>query len=152
MRGLASCLPTSNDIPSAEQGRPESGPAGGWKAGGAAGPRVLPEARGARLSTAARGLLSRGWPSLFDRLIAERGLADPGVTPVTTKVELEEIRLKERRRKKKKKKEIRGGASRRLEAESAGRRAKLRSRSPPNPKLSHERAGDLAPNPSPAAA
>lgn len=108
MRGLASCLPTSNDIPSAEQGRPESGPAGGWKAGGAAGPRVLPEARGARLSTAARGLLSRGWPSLFDRLIAERGLADPGVTPVTTKVELEEIRLKERRRKKKKKKKLEG--------------------------------------------
>lgn len=49
----------------------------------------------------ARGLLSQGWPSLFDKLIARRGLADPGVTPVTTKVELEEIRLKERRRKKK---------------------------------------------------
>lgn len=30
-------------------------------------------------------------------------MADPGVTPVTTKVELEEIRLKERRKKKRKK-------------------------------------------------
>lgn len=50
----------------------------------------------------ARGLFSQGWPNLFDKLIARRGLADPGVTPVTTKVELEEIRLKERRRKKKK--------------------------------------------------
>lgn len=47
----------------------------------------------------ARGLLSQGWPSLFDKLIARRGLADPGVTLVTTKVELEEIRLKERKKK-----------------------------------------------------
>lgn len=57
----------------------------------------LPVAAG--VGGSARGLLSQGWPSLFDRLIARRGLADPGVTPVTTKVELEEIRLKERRRK-----------------------------------------------------
>lgn len=49
----------------------------------------------------ARGLLSQGWPRLFDKLIAWRGLAGPGVTPVTTKVELEEIRLKERGGKKK---------------------------------------------------
>lgn len=32
-----------------------------------------------------RGLLSQGWPSLFDKLIAWRGLADPGVTPVNNK-------------------------------------------------------------------
>lgn len=50
-------------------------------------------------------------------------MADPGVTLVTTKVELEEIRLKESREKK-----IEGGASRRLEAETKGRRTKLRSR------------------------
>lgn len=33
----------------------------------------------------ARGLLSQGWPKLFDKLIAWRGLADPGVTPVNNK-------------------------------------------------------------------
>lgn len=64
-------------------------------------------------------------------------MADPGVTPVTTKVELEEIRLKERRKKK-----IKGGASRRLEAETEGRRRKLRSRFDfPLPVLSHKRCG-----------
>lgn len=81
----------------------------------------LPVAAG--VGGSARSLLSQGWPSLFDRLIARRGLADPGVTPVTTKVELEEIRLKERRKKK-----IKGGACRRLEAETEGRRSKLGSR------------------------
>lgn len=58
----------------------------------------LPTAAGGGGS--ARGLLAQGWPSLFDKLIVRRGLADPGVTPVTTKVELEEIRLKERKKKK----------------------------------------------------
>lgn len=60
----------------------------------------VPHRRRRRGGGRARGLLSQGWPSLFDKLIARRGLADPGVTPVTTKVELEEIRLKERRKKK----------------------------------------------------
>lgn len=84
---------------------------------------LYPAPRRRRGGGSARGLLSQGWPSLFDKLIARRGLADPGVTLVTTKVELEEIRLKESRKKK-----IEGGASRRLEAETKGRRTKLRSR------------------------
>lgn len=41
----------------------------------------------------------RAGQAFFDKLIARRGLADPGVTLVTTKVELEEIRLKERKKK-----------------------------------------------------
>lgn len=40
---------------------------------------------GAGEGGSARGLLSQGWPSLFDKLIAWRGLADPGVTPVNNK-------------------------------------------------------------------
>lgn len=90
-------------------------PAGRWSAGGlregcpaaaraarpgARLPSRLPAAAGGEKrgagGSSARGLLSQGWPSLFDKLIAWRGLAGPGVTPVTTKVELEEIRLKER--------------------------------------------------------
>lgn len=62
-------------------------------------PRGSPPPQGGEAGgggSSARGLLSQGWPSLFDKLIAWRGLAGPGVTPVTTKVELEEIRLKER--------------------------------------------------------
>ena len=48
-----------------------------------AAPRRRPgeEGRGG----SARGLLSQGWPSLFDKLIACRGLAGPGVTPVNNK-------------------------------------------------------------------
>lgn len=61
---------------------------------------AAPRRRWGRRGHSARGLLSQGWPSLFDKLIAWRGLAGPGVTPVTTKVELEEIRLKERGKKK----------------------------------------------------
>lgn len=87
--------------------------AGCWNAGGSnAGARVAAPALGLgclalypashrrRGGGSARGLFSQGWPSLFDKLIARRGLADPGVTLVTTKVELEEIRLKDRRKKK----------------------------------------------------
>lgn len=71
--------------------------------------QLLPWDRGAELSTRfpqppGRGQRPRPAFSglaepFFDKLIARRGLADPGVTLVTTKVELEEIRLKERRKK-----------------------------------------------------
>lgn len=67
---------------------------------GARLPARLPAAAAAGGGGSARGLLSQGWSRLFDKLIAWRGLAGPGVTPVTTKVELEEIRLKERGEKK----------------------------------------------------
>lgn len=72
-------------------------------------------------------------------------MADPGVTLVTTKVELEEIRLKERRKKK-----IERGASRRLEAETKGRRTKLRCRFwlPPSSSFAQTRR-DFALNPHP---
>lgn len=92
-------------MPGSPRGSPPPSPPGG--AGGSA-----------------RGLLSQGWPSLFDKLTAWRGLAGPGVTPVTTKVELEEIRLKEREEKKKK---IKGGADRGQEAETEGEMREARS-------------------------
>ena len=69
-------------------------PAGWWRAeayGKAAPLRLSRRGRGARLPSSpgrggsARGLLSQGWPSLFDKLIACRGLAGPGVTPVNNK-------------------------------------------------------------------
>ena len=87
-------------------------------------PRGSPPPLEGEGGSSARGLLSQGWPSLFDKLIAWRGLAGPGVTPVTTKVELEEIRLKEREKKKKK---IKGGAGRGPEAETEGEMREARS-------------------------
>lgn len=86
----------------------------------------------------ARGLLSQGWPSLFDKLIARRGLADPGVTLVTTKVELEEIRLKER--KKKLKGELAGDRRQRPRGDA---RSSAPSSGFPLSAPSHKRAGIL---------
>lgn len=57
----------------------------GRRGRGARLPSRLPAAAARVGGSSARGLLSQGWPSLFDKLIAWRGLAGPGVTPVNNK-------------------------------------------------------------------
>lgn len=150
--GLSPPEPQDGGVP---QARAKAAPRRlGRRGPGARLPSRLPAAAGGRRGHSARGLLSQGWPSLFDKLIAWRGLAGPGVTPVTTKVELEEIRLKERKKKKK----IKGGAGRGLEAETEGEMREARSpgsrfapeapgadppgsRSPPQPRPNYRNRG-----------
>lgn len=67
-------------------------------------------------------------------------MADPGVTTVTTKVELEEIRLKERRKKKKLKGELAGDWKQRPRGDA---RSSVPGSDFPLPALSHKRTGIL---------